>query len=292
MRDFKVCTAIRNKDFEDSIVEIIRNEGWNHSNVNIDDIVNEHRRGALFFIVEDNYTSILDLIELHNSCRLNFLPTVILSSAGSKHANWADHVRYTDKYFRAPMDGFKPVAVQVIKTVLAFTNAHKYKNFFKFREFVDNSFKGCSHFSVFMNDVLTRMLEMLYAGRGSMMLLNKSGNLVIEASTKKNLIGLEVEPKPGSVAWTVIDTGKPVFVENIDNDSRFKKTEGYSKDYFMSLPVFINGKIEGVLNLSDKMVSLLFDSSDQKNADRLLKIIEPYLFIEKLKRSSLSDILK
>jgi hypothetical protein len=60
----------------------------------------------------------------------------------------------------------------------------------------------------------------------------------------------------------------------------------------MSLPVFINGKIEGVLNLSDKMVSLLFDSSDQKNADRLLKIIEPYLFIEKLKRSALSDILK
>jgi len=68
--------------------------------------------------------------------------------------------------------------------------------------------------------------------------------------------------------------------------------DGYSKDYFMSLPIFINGKIEGVLNLSDKMVSLLFDSSDQKNADRLLKIIEPYLFIEKLKRSSISNILK
>jgi len=284
MRDFKVCTAIRNKDLEDEIIEIIKNEGWQHSHVNVDDITNEHRRGALFFVVEDNYTSILDFIELHNSCRLNFLPVIILSSKGSKHSGWADHVRYTDKYFRASMEDFKPVAVQVIKTMMSLVRLYKYRVYSQFNDFVSRSFDGCGHFHVFINDVLKHMLDLLYAERGSIMLLNRNRNLVIEASTKKNLIGLEVEPKPDSVSWTVVNTGQPVFVENIENDTRFKKNQGYAKDYFMSLPIIVNGQVEGALNLSDKMVALLFDRSDEKNAMRFLKILEPYLYIEKLNK--------
>ena len=76
---------------------------------------------------------------------------------------------------------------------------------------------------------------------------------------------------------------KPVFVENIQSDPRFKKSgSGYAKDYFMSIPIFLNKKIAGVFNLSDKMVSLLFDNNDYEKANELLNILEPYLYINKL----------
>ena len=50
----------------------------------------------------------------------------------------------------------------------------------------------------------------------------------------------------------------------------------------MSIPIFLNKKIAGVFNLSDKMVSLLFDNDDYEKANELLAVLEPYLYINKL----------
>ena len=50
----------------------------------------------------------------------------------------------------------------------------------------------------------------------------------------------------------------------------------------MSIPIFLNKKIAGVFNISDKMVSLIFDSGDCEKASELLSVLEPYLYIEKL----------
>lgn len=290
MKNLKVCTAIREKEVEDGIVSLIQNQGWKHSNVDIDDIVNEHRRGALFFIIEDSYSTILDLIELHNSCHLNFLPVIVLSQPSSKHIDWIKNVRCPEKYFHTTMNGFKNSAVQIIQTMGALRDTYQFKKLSTFRETCSQSFKDSADFRLFLNETLLQMLDLLYAERGSIMLLNEKNNLVIEASSKKNLIGMELEARVDSVSWTVINTMKPIFVENIDNDPRFSKTSGYAKDYFMSLPIFVNRKIAGVFNLSDKMVSLLFDSTDQKNANNLLKIIEPYLYIRSLETTC--DALK
>jgi len=279
----KVCTAIRDKDFEDRIIELIARHEWKHSFVNIDDIVNEHRRDTLFYIVEDNYTSILDLIELHNSCALNFIPVVILSnSEGSKHFNWIKRVRNPEKYFHIKANSFFESMTQIVNTMDALRDTFQFKKIDQFREDVSFSFKRSGDSSLFLNDILPRMLDLLYAERGSIMILNKNNNLVIQASTKKNLVGLEVEYKPDSVAWTVIDTKKPIFVENIEDDSRFQKGKGYAKDYFLSIPIFVNGEITGVLNLSDKIVSLLFDAADHENANKLISILEPYININLL----------
>ncbi len=281
-KGLKVCTAVRDKDFEDRIINVINSEGWKHSFVNIDDIVNEHRRDTLFYIVEDNYSSILDLIELHNSCTLNFLPVVILSAEDSKHSNWINKVRNPEKYFHIKSRMFLETMPQIVNTMDVLRDTYQFKKISQFRGDVSASYKKHQNFQNFINDVLPGMLDLLYAERGSIMLLNKNNNLVIEASTKKHLVGLEVEYKPDSVAWTVIDTRKPVFVENIEDDSRFKKGEGYSKDYFLSIPIFVNDNINGVLNLSDKIVSLLFDAADHENANNLIKILEPYLQIKML----------
>ena len=282
----KVCTAIRDKDHEDRIIDIIAKNDWKHSFVNIDDIVNEHRRDSLFYIIEDSYTSILDLIELHNSCTLNFIPVVILSPEGSKYSGWIKRVRNPEKYFHIKFANFIESMPQIVSTMDVLRDTYQFKKIDQFREEVAASFKNNKEFSGFMGEILPGMLDLLYAERGSVMVLNKDNNLVIQAATKQNLVGLEVEYKPDSVAWTVIDTKKPIFVENIENDSRFQKGKGYAKDYFLSLPIFVNGEIMGVLNLSDKIVSLLFDQSDFANANNLIKIIEPYIYINQLHESN------
>jgi len=283
MKNLKICTAIRNKDIEDEIIKIIENEGWIHSNVNIDDIVNEHRSVNQVFIVEDNYSQILNLVEYHNSCYLNFIPTVVLSASDSKFKDWVKGVRYPEKYFHSGLLNFRLIAPQTIRTMAALAEAHKNLVVKKYRESATGVFKKTPlDFRKFLAEVLEMSLDVLYAERGSIMLLNENGNLVIEAATKKAIVGIEIPPCD-NVAWTVVNTMQPVFVENIDSDPRFKKSGfAYSKDYFMSIPIFLNKKIAGVFNLSDKMVSLLFDNDDYEKANELLAVLEPYLYINKL----------
>lgn len=284
MKNLKICTAIRNKDLEDEIIKIIQDSGWTHSNVNIDDIVNEHRSANQVFIVEDNYSQILNLIEFHNSCYLNFIPVVVLSTPESKCKDWVKGVKFPEKYFHCGLMNFRMIAVQTISTMNALAEAHRHIVLKKYREAAGIVFKRSAlDFRSFLGELLEMSLDMLYAERGSIMMLNEKGNLVVEAATKKAIIGIEIPPCNENVAWTVINTMKPVFVENIQSDPRFKKSgSGYAKDYFMSIPIFLNKKIAGVFNLSDKMVSLLFDDLDYEKANELLNILEPYLYINKL----------
>ena len=286
-KELKICTAIRNKEYEDRVIFLSKTQGWKHSFVNIDNI---HQQDSLFFIVEDSYSSILELIELHNSVDLNFIPVIIVSENDSKRSNWIKAVKYPEKYFQTSINFLNESMVQIVKTMDTLRDTYYYKRISIFRENISSIYKNGT-FQEFTNEVLSNLLKLLYADRGSIMLLNEKNNLVIEASSKKELNGLEVSYKPDTVAWTVIDTQKPVFVENIDNDPRFKKGEGYSKDYFLSIPIFVDGKIAGVLNLSDKIISLLFDTSDYNNANYLLSIVEPYLILNYLKKQLKGDVL-
>lgn len=283
MKNLKICTAIRNKNFEDEILKLIKDDDVILSNVNIDDIVNGHRNLNQIFIVEDNYLSILNLIEFHNSCFFNFMPVILLSASDSKYKDWIKGVKYPTKYFHVEMNNFKPIALQTIKTMLALAADHHNSTICKFKNIAARSFHNIPfNFRAFLNEMLETILDIIYAERGSIMLLNEKSNLVIEAASKKSLVGVKVPPCSDSVAWTVMNTMKPVFVENIEDDPRFTKSSGYAKDYFMSLPIFLNKKIAGVLNLSDKTVSLLFDDKDYEKAKELIEILEPYLYIEKL----------
>ncbi|MBQ3369363.1 GAF domain-containing protein [bacterium] len=284
MKNLKICTAIRNKAIEDEIIKIIQDSGWRHSNVIMDDVLNEHRSVDQVFIIEDNYSQILNLVEFHNSCYLNFIPTVVLSAVDSKCKDWVKGVKFPEKYFHCGLMNFRMIAPQTIETMSALAEAHKNLIVKKYREATTATFKKSAlDFRAFLDEVLSMSLDILYAGRGSIMLLNEKGNLVIEAATKKEIVGIEIPPSNENVAWTVVNTMKPIFVENIDNDPRFKKSSsGYTKDHFMSIPIFLNKKIAGVFNLSDKMVSLLFDNNDYEKANELLSVLEPYLYINKL----------
>jgi GAF domain-containing protein len=48
--------------------------------------------------------------------------------------------------------------------------------------------------------------------------------------------------------------GKPLFIENIENDERFAKTSisQYTTKSLISLPLSVGGQVVGVLNLNNK----------------------------------------
>jgi len=131
-----------------------------------------------------------------------------------------------------------------------------------------------------LHQVLAKILSFLYADKGSIMLLNSAGNLVIEASTKSELVGLEIPESKGGVAWTVMTSKESLFVEDVKTDERFEQKVGsYTKDYFLSIPIFIKGDVRGVFNISDKLLSLLFDKIDEEIAIRFMGMLEPFFAI-------------
>ncbi len=276
MKTLRVCTALRDKVFEDEILQLITKMGHQCSTVTIDDVINGARSEDLLFIVEDSYRSILDLIEFHNSCNENFLPVVFVFDPKSQHRGWINNVRYSFKYF--PIENkLLPLMFKRIVNVLDTLRINRMNDAISDHQaiflklFADQRYT----FQQALDEVLKMMLSFLFAERGSIMLLNDKGNLTIEASSRRELVGLEVPYDPSSAAWSVIETKVPLFVEDITKDKRFeKKVQNYSKDYFMIVPVFLKGQIHGVLNLSDKSVALLFDQTDLRRANSFLRMLE------------------
>ncbi len=279
MNQLKIYTALRDAQFENQVHALIHANDHEAHQIHLDDIINDVRAYDGLFIVEESYHGILELIEFHNSCKFNLLPVIFVFDPKSPDKEWVNSVRYPYKYF----------AVEHKLLPLLFTRIVAHMDELrrtKFNEFVlehhkpvlEPFFNEKLSFRGALGQALAHLLDFLFADKGSIMLLNDKGNLVIEASTKPHLIGLEVVPDPNSPAWSVMETKKPLFVEDISKDQRFKKkSDGYSKDYFLIVPIFLNGEIHGVLNLTDKMVSLFFDRSDLLRARNFLRLLEPML---------------
>ncbi len=279
MPGLKICTAIRDKELEDTIFKLIEKSGHSPAPVTQDDIVNAKRSGEQLFIVEDSYRSILDMIESHNCEERSFIPVIFLTDPKSEFRDWVKDVKYPQKYF--PIEKkILPIMLKRVVTILDDLRLSSLKEYAgEFQSMVKEVFADPKQtFTQALQKALVWMLEFVFAEKGSVMLLNEKGNLVIEAATKKEIQGLEIPYNPSSVAWTVVDTKEPLFVEDISKDNRFqKKIAAYSKDYFLSVPIFIKGEIRGVLNLSDKSVALLFTKSDLYWINFFLSMLEPVI---------------
>lgn len=284
MKPLKICTAIRDKNFEDSIIKQIEKLGHQYSTVTIDDIVNGARSDDLIFIVEDSYKTILDLIEFHNTCPINFIPVIFLTDSKSQHKNWVREVRYSYKYYPVEAKLLPFTLKRIVETFDELRSSKLDGYIASFQKIIVSNFTGrTSNFRDSLDTALHYLLDFIFAERGSIMLLNDKGNLVIEAASKRGIVGIEVPYEASSVSWTVMETKEPLFVEDITKDNRFaKRMQMYSKDYFMSMPIFIKGEIKGVLNLSDKMVSLLFDRTDLTRANAFLSMLEPLLLLNSM----------
>ncbi len=277
MRKIKVCTAIRDKEYEDLLNERLGVLGYTTSTVNRYDIVNGMRREDLIFIVEDSYVSILNLIEEYNVMENNFLPVIVLTSKDSKYKEWISSVKDNTKYVMLDKSILSYVLIQSLDLLHNLRVAKLKEYMGNFAIIYSNIFSNKKRpFSDALQAALDKTLDFLFAEKGSVMLINDRGNLVIEASTKREIIGIEVPYDEKSVAYTVLNNKEPVFVEDVTKDSRFsKKEERYSKDYFLSVPIFVEGDVKGVFNLSDKKVDLLFDKTDLERLKYFLYMLEP-----------------
>ncbi len=272
----RVCTAIRNAEFENTVRKMLTQSGHSVGPVERDDISNGLRDDNLLFVVEDSYQSILDLLEHQNVKEMNFLPTIIVKSGDEKYQKFHKNVRFPYKYFYlSPKELLSEIPQLLLhfdmlrtKTMLCYQQ----HAFFTFKEL----FWNASSFRDALSPALQDILTFLYADKGSVMLL-KNDVLVIEAATKREIVGLEIPFSADSVAWTVISSEQSVFVEDVAADPRFEKRKsGYVKDYFLSVPIRVQGNVAGVFNMSDKLLSLLFDKKDEETALRFMEMLEPF----------------
>jgi len=138
-----------------------------------------------------------------------------------------------------------------------------------------------------MGRVLEFVSGLLGANTSSLMLCDQlSGDLVIRSAR-----GLDEETVRGTrlrigdrLAGWVAAEGQPLLVEDIEGDPRFARGQGnprYSSRSLLSVPLKQNGKVIGVLNLTDKHTDQAFTDKDLKIAQVVVERIA--VFIDNLK---------
>ncbi len=151
--------------------------------------------------------------------------------------------------------------------------------------------------------ILEKSAELLRAEQGSLMVLDaKTDVLLVEA--KKGIAAnvhdkLKINRGEG-IAGKVAALGEPFLVENVEKDPRIrqKNRKHYKTGSFLSVPLKIEDRIIGVLNLSDKDGGESFNEEDlkliQSLATQAAIVMERNWFYnktEELKKLTITDEL-
>jgi diguanylate cyclase (GGDEF)-like protein len=195
------------------------------------------------------------------------------------------------------------------QTALFIENHHLHQDLLKkFNRFVAMSeltktIAPIQNFEILLQTILDKSAELLKAEQGSLMLLDQeTDNLLIEA--KKGIIQglsgkLRIQRGEG-IAGKVAQLGEPILVENLEDDPRIKQKnrQHYKTRSFVSVPLKIDDRIIGVLNLSDKTTGEVFDEEDlkliQSFATHAAVVLERNVFYnktEELKKLTITDHL-
>jgi diguanylate cyclase (GGDEF)-like protein len=164
-------------------------------------------------------------------------------------------------------------------------------------------FLSCLEPEQLFEAVLGEARKITGARKGSLMLAgNGEGELAVKAvsgMTGNVVQKLRVRSGQG-VAGRVFATGDPIVVRDIETDTRFgrKNRPRYATRSFLSLPISMDGRIVGVLNLSDKLDGEIFCEEDlhllQTIATQATIAIERtnyYTQSQELRRISITDSL-
>jgi len=151
--------------------------------------------------------------------------------------------------------------------------------------------------------ILEKSAELLTAEQGTIMLMDQvTEALLIEAKkgTGDSIPDKLSIHKGEGIAGKVLIQGEPVLVKNLEEDPRFKQKNRlhYRTSSFVSVPLKIEDRVIGVLNLSDKATGEVFTDEDLKliqafaaHAAIVLDWTVLYNQTEELKRLSITDPL-
>ena len=128
---------------------------------------------------------------------------------------------------------------------------------------------GVSEKEELANICVETACSILHSDRASLLLLNSENKLYMVAT--KGLpeqIKKDIQIKPGEgIAGQVAKTGKYIFVEDIENDTRFSRTDTskrYNSKSFISIPLKVKNKVIGVLNITSSKNRQRFKDKDLK----------------------------
>jgi diguanylate cyclase (GGDEF)-like protein len=115
--------------------------------------------------------------------------------------------------------------------------------------------------------ILETAADLLQVSSGSLMLVDDSGkNLRIESVLGMNLqLARSMSARVGrGIAGKVAQTGEPLLVRDIEQDARVRiaNRSRFKTKSFLSVPLTVQGKVIGVLNLSDKKNGETFAETD------------------------------
>ncbi len=179
------------------------------------------------------------------------------------------------------------------------------KKFDRFAE-ISELTKTITHirnYETLLQTILDKSADLLKAEQGSLMLLDhETDDLLVEA--KKGSIERVMEKirigRGEGIAGRVAEFGEAILVENLENDPRVKhkNRQHYKTRSFVSVPLKIDERIIGVLNLSDKISGEVFNEEDlklvQSFATHAAIVMERNVFYnkaEELKKLTITDSL-
>ena len=118
-----------------------------------------------------------------------------------------------------------------------------------------------------LQGILEKAMEVLEVERASLMFMEEGkGELFIKVSRGvEDEIVKNTRVKVGeNISGWVAREGRPLLVENIERDSRFvpRNTKRYYTSSLLSVPLQIEGKILGVLNVNNKVSRKSFNEDD------------------------------
>ena len=151
--------------------------------------------------------------------------------------------------------------------------------------------------------ILDRLASLVDAEKGSLMLVDEQdGSLAVKAVkglNKKLLESVRVAPHQG-ISGKVLATGASLLVSDLERDERVdqKQRPRYRTKSFISLPLKLNHRTIGVLNISDKISGAVFSPEDLERLSVMASyasvVIERSTYYQKseeLKRISTMDPL-
>lgn len=134
---------------------------------------------------------------------------------------------------------------------------------------VTKAYRNIIHLDVLLSTIVETAAETVGAEAGSILLYDDEGKLRFHTASgdaARAVKPMAVEPGQGIAGWTA-DTGKPAIVNDVDSDPRFEESfdreTGFRTRSILCVPLILEDKIIGVIELLNKVSDGEFDADDQ-----------------------------
>ena len=180
--------------------------------------------------------------------------------------------------------------------------SRKFERFAAIAE-LTKSITPIQNYETLTRTILDMSAHLLKAEQGSLMLIDQETDALCLEAKKGVTDGMwdDVRINRGEgIAGRVAQSGESILVEDLENDPRIRQKNrlNYKTHSFVSVPLKIDERIIGVLNLSDKISGEVFNEDDlsliQSFATQAAIVMERQLFInktEELKKLTITDPL-